>query len=58
MHLCCMAFQGFSMRSRVNFGKTHMMASHPGPVNLSTAKLVESGMTYVEARKKIARATR
>ncbi|CAM9406854.1 unnamed protein product [Ectocarpus sp. 6 AP-2014] len=50
--------QGFSMRSRVNFGKTHMMASHPGPVNLSTAKLVESGMTYVEARKKIARATR
>lgn len=46
------------MRSRVNFGKTHMMASHPGPVNLSTAKLVESGMTYVEARKKIARATR
>lgn len=46
------------MRSSANYGNTHMMASQPGPVNMSIAKLVESGMTFVEARKKIARATR
>ncbi|CAM9128605.1 unnamed protein product [Hapterophycus canaliculatus] len=50
--------QGLSTRSRANFGNTHMMAAHPGPVNMSVAKLVESGMTFVEARKTIARATR
>lgn len=46
------------MRSKTNFGNTHMIAPQPGPVNMSIAKLVESGMSFVEARKKIARATR
>lgn len=50
--------QGMSVRSRLNYGNTHLMASQPGPVNISISKLVESGMTFVEARKHIARATR
>ncbi|CAM9250870.1 unnamed protein product [Scytosiphon promiscuus] len=49
---------GILTRSMANFGNTHIMASQPGPVNMSIAKLVESGMTFVEARKMIARATR
>ncbi|CAM9458599.1 unnamed protein product [Pylaiella littoralis] len=50
--------QGASMRSKTNFGSTHMIAPQPGPVSMSITKLVGSGMTFVEARKKIARATR
>lgn len=50
--------QGMSMRSRANFGNTHMMASQPGPVSLSFKKLVGSGLSFVEARKHVARATR
>ena len=50
--------QGMSMRSRANFGNTHMMASQPGPVSLSFTKLVGSGLSFVEARKQVARATR
>lgn len=46
------------MRSQANFGNTHMMASHPNQVNNSITKLVESGLSFVEARKQIARATR
>eukprot|EP00752_Nemacystus_decipiens_P011950 g10596.t1 len=58
LHLHFKQTQGLSMRSSANYGNTHMMASQPPPVNLSIAKLVESGMTFVEARKTIARATR
>lgn len=50
--------QGMSLRSKTNYGNTHMMVSYPSRVNISLPKLVKDGLSYTEAKKRIARAVR